>query len=145
MTSKKYPFPDFLKSKCTEEKYLRWLSAKSRAHIRRDKKRGLTNPSNEKYKIAIHEAVLSSKGFDYYTGKKLDWHLIGQYNNSEAKSKKRDYRKEFQNLPTIDHVNDINGKLEFKICSSKVNDAKSDMTLEEFIELCKLVVKHNTK
>ncbi len=145
MPSIKYPFPKFLNDICTEKKYLRWLSAKSQAHVCRDKRRGSNYSINEHYKVAIHQAVLLSKGFDFYTGKKLDWHLIGTYDNTKSKKGKRRYKYEFQNLPTVDHVNDVNGKLEVRICSWKVNDAKSDMTLKEFVDLCKNVVKHNSK
>ncbi len=144
MKSLKYKYPGFLINHCNEDKYLRWLTAKASAHVRRDKRRGLIAPSFEQYKIAIHKAVVESNGFDYYTGLLLDWSLIGSYDNNSSKVGKRTYKKMFSNLPTIDHVNDVNGELIFRICSWKVNDSKSDLSHQDFVELCKQVIKHNS-
>jgi hypothetical protein len=50
-------------------------------------------------------------------------------------------------MPTIDHVDP--NRLDFEICSWKINDAKSDMTREEFVNMCSTVedycIKGNKK
>ncbi len=73
--SKKYPFATFLTG-VIQKTYSRWLSRKSIAHARRDKKRGNTTAINEAYKKAIHLAAVDSAGLDEYTGEALDWHLV---------------------------------------------------------------------
>jgi hypothetical protein len=126
----------------SKERYLRWLVRKSRAHVRRDKRRGNTSANNVGYKEAIHRAVLESDSRDYYTGEPLDWSLISQYDNVESKEMRRQYKAKFALLPTIDHVGDGLGAADFKICSWRTNDAKHDLTHDEFVELCRRVVAH---
>jgi hypothetical protein len=91
----------------------------------------------------IHRAVLESKGKDAYTGKKLNWKLISQYDN--VKSKKLGYRfkKRFSNLPTIDHETQNKKSPSFKICSWRINDLKNDLNLEELLEECQNLIAHN--
>jgi hypothetical protein len=36
-------------------------------------------------KDAIHAAVCATQGRDAYTGEKLDWSLVSQYDNDESK------------------------------------------------------------
>jgi|SRR5712671_3328707 len=140
--SKKYGLPPFLLGKVSQQSYLRWLGRKSRAHVRRDKGRDNTSANNVAYKEAIHRAVLESDGRDYYTGEPLDWSLISQYNNAESKDMRRQYKAKFALLPTIDHVGDGLGAADFKICSWRTNDAKHDLTHDDFVELCRRVVAH---
>ena len=45
-------------------------------------------------------------------------------------------------MPTVDHVGDGLGEAEFKICAWRTNDAKSDLSYPEFIELCCKVAEH---
>ena len=92
--------------------------------------------------MAIHEAVLASDGVDAYTGLPLDWHLISTYDNEKSREQRRTYKKGLGNLPTIDHVDDGLGAPDFKICSWRVNDAKHDLTMSEFVELCQQVLQH---
>lgn len=138
--SKKYARPPFLSPEVTQESYLRWLSRKSIAHVRRDKRRGSINAINEAYKMAIHQAVIDSAGRDYYTGEILNWTLISRYDNAESKKQRRHYKASFALLPTIDHVGDGLGAAEFKICGWRTNDAKNDLTHDEFLALCRRVV-----
>jgi len=77
---------------------------------------------------------------DYYTGEVLNWKLISQYRNDASKNGKRAYKKGFALLPTVDHVGDGMGPANFVICSWRTNDAKSDLTSEEFEELCRKVL-----
>ena len=140
MSNEKYTIPGFLKRKCEPESYKKWLLRKAATHHKRDKKRWEVSESIEEYKQAIHEAVLESKGFDAYTGKRLKWQLISLYDDDESRKGCSDYKKIFDYLPTVDHVNGKGKKLKFKICSWKSNDAKNDLSYNEFLKLCREVV-----
>jgi len=144
MLSNKYRLPAFLEGIVLQDAYLKWLITKS-DHIRRDRKRGNTTATREEYKIEIHRAVIESNGHDDYTGEKLDWSLLGKYNNDESKTKRRAYKLSLALLPTLDHVGDGVGKPEFKICSFRTNDAKHDLTYADFVMLCRLVIQHSEK
>ena len=131
--------PDFIED---EKKYKKWLYSKAHSHYTRDKKYFKDKNENkifkytyQDYKYAIHQAVIDSRGVDYYTGERLDWSLIGKWNNKDAK--RIGYKKKFKKLPTLEHVNRANFADNFAICSWSVNDAK-----DEFVELCKKVIKH---
>jgi hypothetical protein len=138
---KKYQFPECLENQCDPLEFDRWLEREARAHLRRDRKRGNANATGELYKAAIHEAVAISKGIDMYTGKKLRWDLISKYDNDQSKAKGREYKKEFGDLLTVDHVDEGLGKPQFNICSWRVNDAKNDLTLDEFLAVCREVLE----
>src|SRR5262249_16827174 len=94
------------------------------------------------YKTAIHQAVVSSSGYDDYTGEKLDWSLVCRYDNIRSKENGREYKASFALLPTVDHVGDGLGKADFKICAWRTNGAKTDLTHSQFIELCARVMAH---
>ena len=143
--SKKYPVPRFLDNRVSQEKYLSWLRSQARRHLARDRKRGNATATNEEYLLAIHQAVRQSEGRDAYTGDDLHWELICQYNNKESKDRKRAYKREFAMLPTVDHVGDGTGRADFRICAWKTNDAKNDLSLDEFLDLCQAVVQHAEK
>lgn len=136
----KYGMPEFLKGISNQIAYHKWLHRKSIAHIRRDRKRGNKTGTNEEYKIAIHSAVCKSHGKDAYTGEVLAWDLIGTYDNDQSKLEKRLYKSKLAMLPTINHVGDGMEKADFKICAWRTNDAKNDLSLTEFVNLCRLVV-----
>ena len=141
---KKYFFPKCLINLCQPKEFDKWLERKARTHVKRDRKKGLT-ATREAYKIAMHNAVIESSGLDAYTGKKLSWNLINKFDNDTAKKKGREIKKEFGNLPTIDHCYDNKNILTFKICSWRINDAKNDLNIDEFIGLCKTVLNHSLK
>lgn len=138
-----YPLPDFLEGIVKAETYTKWLVRKAAAHIRRDRRRGNKDAVRQSYRSAIHEAIKTSKGLDAYTGKPLDWELIGTYKNEKSKEGKRLYRKKFENLPTVDHVDDGLGAPNFKICSLRTNDCKSHLTHQELIEFCQDIIKYH--
>jgi len=79
--------------------------------------------------------------FDCYTGDKLDWSRIGQYDNQKAKDKGAEYKKEFAEMPTIDHV-EAKPVPDFRICTWRTNDAKNDLSLKEFKELCRKILTY---
>jgi hypothetical protein len=138
----KYRLPDFLNGAVPSEIYARWLFVKADSHFRRDRNRGNQTATREAYKIAVHEAVLVSGGLDHYTGEKLDWSLLCKWDNEESKKKRREYKARFAALPTVDHVGDGLGKADFKIIGWRTNDAKSDLTHDDFVQLCRRVVSH---
>ena len=138
-----FGLPPFLEGATTREAYVRWLQRRAMAHIRRDRKRGNAAASVSEYKRAIHQAVCASGGRDAYTGEQLDWGLISRYNNEESKQGRRTYKAGFALLPTVDHVGDGTGPADFKICGWRTNDAKGDLSLEEFVALCARVVSAN--
>lgn len=135
-----FHIPSFLEDLVTREHYVRWLQRKAQAHIRRDRARGNTIGSVAEYKRAIHQAVCASDGRDAYTGEPLEWSLLSKYNNDESKFGKRVYKATFARLPTVDHVGDGTGTAEFRICGWAVNDAKGDLSLSDFVSLCKRIV-----
>lgn len=142
MPSKKYPLPPFLNGRCTEEAYVRWLSRKATAHVKRDRKRGNAEARRSPYMVAIHAAVVAGEGADFYTGEPLDWERISKYSNEESKARRRAYKRELAMLPTVDHVGDGLGPADFQICSWRTNDCKADLSHSELIEFSRLVIAH---
>ena len=86
---------------------------------------------------------MESDGYDCYTGEMLNWSLVGTYANSQSQQEGRKYKATLALLPTVDHVNDGLGPADFRICSWRTNDAKNDLTFDEFFELCKTVIRYN--
>ena len=111
-----------------------WISRKAKSLQRRDRKKSGKIASVDEYRKAIKKAIEESCGRDYYTGEKLDWHLITDEKVGRS--------KRFHNLPTIDHYNPQKKDLDFKICSWVVNDMKSDLQPEEFIKKIEKIIKY---
>jgi len=80
-----------------------------------------------------------------YTGLPLDWSLISAWDNDSATRGGAQYKKSFAEVPTVDHTVDENGSLRFVICASYVNHAKSDLTVDEFYQLCERVLSHRER
>ncbi len=142
MKARKYQMPGFLVPILTQDRYEKWLSRKASAHVRRDKKRGNRAATREKYKVVIHEAVTNCGACDHYTGERLDWSLLSEYDNAESKAQRRGYKSKFALLPSVDHVGDGLGEANFKICAWRTNDAKNDLSHDDFVALCRRVVGH---
>jgi hypothetical protein len=141
MATRRYSAPSFLGNLVTQAQYERWLTRKAEAHVRRDRRKK-QNISVASYKKMIHDAVCNSNGRDDYTGENLDWTLISKWRNDEAKLQGQTYKKKFALLPSVDHVLGRIGDTEFKICSWRMNDAKNDLSIDEFIDLAKKVLRH---
>lgn len=139
----KYQLPSFLEEQCSQAAYERWLGRKATAHRKRDRARGNPSATRESYMAAIHEAVRASGGRDAYTGRPLRWDLISTYDNEASMTGGRAYKKSLGDLPTVDHVGDGLGPAEFRICSWRTNDAKNDLSYDEFVALCRQVVSHH--
>jgi hypothetical protein len=143
MTQITYDLPPFLFGTVDIATYRKWLTRKTQAHLKRDRARGNTAETYSSYKQAIQRAVMASGAKDAYTNEVLDWTLIGKYNNEESSKYRRDYRRRFALLPTIDHVGDGSGEPNFKICGWRTNDVKNDLTLEELLEFAHLLIAEN--
>ena len=142
MSKLRYPVPECIRKKCSQKTYSRWLHAKASAHVRRDRKRLKNDCTVAQYKAAIHAAVAAGGELDYYTGEELDWSLVSTFNNDAAIEGRVKYKKSFALLPTLDHTENESGETKFVICSWRANDMKSDMTEDEFYEMCARVLRH---
>ena len=141
MPSKLHALPTFLAGRVDPLIYQRWLARKAAAHLKRDRKRGYEGISGSMYREEIHKAVLVSEGRDFYTGEELDWSLISKYNNDDSIVGKHAYKAGFALLPTVDHIESARKNSGFRICGWRTNDAKHDLTHEEFVHLCRLVLQ----
>jgi len=65
------------------------------------------------------------------------------YDNEEAKKGGRAYKRQFADLPTVDHVDDGLGAPNFVICSWQTNDSKSDLTHDELLDFCRAILDHH--
>ena len=72
----------------------------------------------------------------------LDWSLVGTYANAASKIGRHAYKKTFGLLPSIDHEDAASTTAAFRICAWRTNDAKHDLTSEEFLALSRRVVEH---
>jgi hypothetical protein len=142
MAKRKRDLPAFLNGRVTRETYERWLTRKAAAHAKRDRKRKHSDVTEAGYRDAIHEAVMLSAGKDSYKSEDLAWHLISQYDNDSAKSGRHHYKANFALLPTVDHFEASSTSAEFRICAWRTNDAKNDLPIETFQDLCARVLRH---
>lgn len=122
----------------------KWINRKANSLCRRDKKRtkGIFNLTPMQYVEGICNAIKESPVFDFYTGDKLDWTQIGKYTNEEAQELGPDIKKKYAMMPTVDHA-DAKPEPNFRICTWRTNDAKNDLTLDEFRKLCLKVLRHS--
>ena len=139
--ARKHSMPPFLEGVVTPEKYESWLGRKAAAHVKRDRKRDRA-ASVSLYKEAIHAAVVLSGGRDAYTGERLDWARIGTYDNDESKAGRHGYKAQHALLPTIDHVDAGASEASFRVCAWRTNDAKNDLSVASFLELCQRALEH---
>ena len=135
-----YKLPEFLTGRIEKPTYVKWLARKASTHAKRDRSRLGRTISVQSYKQAIHNAVETSKGVDWYTGEILEWEKISSYDNALAKKHRSNYKASLALLPTVDHVLNSEGNYDFVICSWRTNDSKNDLSLAEFISLCKKVI-----
>jgi hypothetical protein len=73
----------------------------------------------------------------------LDWTLLSKYNNTASKEGKHAYKALFALLPTIDHLQADDPKTGFRVCAWRTNDAKHDLSLEDFVKLCQRVIAYH--
>ena len=134
------PSPEWM-PEAASRVYPAWVQRKAVTLCKRDQKRdGLGNV--QEYRLAIHAAVLASAGLDHWTGEWLHWELIGTYDNREATAGGSEHKRNYAMLPTIDHRTN-RPEPDFVVCAWRSNDAKHDMSPEELIAFCRLVVKRH--
>ena len=142
---KRYALPDFLEGRLEHSAYERWLRRKAAAHVKRDRKRCDYEIMGEQYRLLMHAAVCASQGLDHYTGEPLSWELLSTYSNVASKADRSLYKAGLALLPTVDHVPGADGRYDFVICAWRTNDAKNDLSHDEFIALCRRVIAHHEK
>lgn len=140
-----FPVPPCLSGKCSQADYTHWLYGKAAAHVRRDKKRGNAASVTSSYRQAIHAAVCAGGDRDAFTGEVLRWDLIRTYDNAASKAGRRNCKKRFALLPTVDHLDDGMGAPSFAICGWRTNDCKGDLSLEELADFCRSFLAHRQK
>ena len=133
-----------------ESDFHTWVQRKARALWKRDKrkrlrqciKEGNNKAMRETYCQAIYKAIAEMEENKCpYTGEALRWDLIGQWNNADAEKGGKTYKKKFENLPTVDHKN-AEPVPDFVICSWVANDAKNDLSYDDFVNLCEAVCNY---
>ena len=96
----------------------------------------------QQYRLAIHEAVVASQGYDHWTGEWLAWELIGTYDTREAPSAGGEHKRKFALLPSVDQRS-TTSEPDVVICAWRTHDAMADMTPAELLHFCQLVVNHS--
>jgi len=133
--------PPFLEGRLEHDIYVAWLDDKAQTHVRRDRRRWNQTLSKSDYKRAIDAAVQRSRGRDQYTGEPLEWNRIGKYDSLKAQERGSEYRREFALLPTVDYEDPGSHDPVFRICGLRTNDCKSDLTVKELTEFCRLFLR----
>jgi elongation factor Tu len=59
------------------------------------------------------------------------------------RSSSKNYKAGFALLPTVDHVTNTTDGYDFVICGWRTNDAKNDLSLLDFLGLCRLVLNRH--
>jgi hypothetical protein len=145
----KYTLPERLRVLGLEQgAYVRWLSGRAVAHRKRDTKRAVKTghepPPLVKYQEAIHAAVSRCGAVCEYTGESLAWKTIGTWNNEAAQVGGAAYKRKFARMPTVDHVHGEDGRPlslgDLRITSWELNDAKGDLSFDQFVALCRRIV-----
>ena len=135
-----YSLPEKIKGQCDEETYNSWLYRRAASLLKRDRKHHVVATLKE-YRDEIHQAVLTAADTDAYTGERMNWGLIGTYNDGDARTGGKAYRRRFAEMPSIDHDYDRAGSFQFRICSWRTNDCKSDLSVEELIIFCRKILQ----
>lgn len=142
-----YSVPEVLQNQISALTYRQWLNVKASSLRKRDlrthKPFANATPRNV-YMQKLNSAVIATGLFDPYTGDALRWDLIGTWDPATAKGN-AGYKREYDRLPTADHVNpDANG-LEFEICSWMSNTAKTFLAPRQFVALCAQITAYRSK
>ena len=123
--------------------YKKTLNRNAVVITKRDKKRGGTYQVKEAMD-AIDAAFHRCDGTDPYDGMPLDCALLGTDDIAASQVGGATDKREFSRLPTVVHIN-AGPVAEFEIVSRQTNDAKGDMTPEEFIGYCQAVVAKTSR
>jgi hypothetical protein len=139
-----YPLPEFLKSTWTPLYYGGWLTRKANEARRHDHERKspfAVNHSQKEYRHLIHEAMLAGNGMDPFIGDPLRFDLDPAYDSQKARGNIA-YEKQFDLMPTVDHIDPESHVLALQICSWRINFCKSFQNPSDFIATCRKVVDY---
>jgi hypothetical protein len=142
---RKYHLPGFLVGRIPESLYDSWLNERANTLRQRDLKRKKSYAlvtTKGMYKEKIHAAVLDAGKYDPFTGDLLEWELISSWDSNKAKAGRDEYKNKFLLMPTVDHRDPKADTLEFEIVSWLVNDCKSGLDPDQFVDLCGRIVAH---
>jgi len=141
-----YFLPSYLNGICTEDQFRKWLFKRAYELHLRDLRQGrpyAVRGDRVPYTKGIYTAALNAGLLDPYTGERMTWEKIKTWNSTKGKDWPDDLIKSFYLMPTVDHVDPSASVLKFQICSWRINECKSGLTPQEFIELCKKVIAHS--
>ena len=134
------PAPDWIPA-TAKLTYPSWVQRKAVSLCKRDQKRHGYGDVQQ-YRLAIHEAVVASKGYDHWTGEWLAWELIGTYDTREAPSGGGEHKRKYALLPSVDQRS-TTSEPDVVICAWRTHDAMADMTPAELLNFCQLVINHS--
>jgi len=119
--------PDFIPNTINYFDRLNRMAKNIRA---RDKRRweNLTLTQAD-YREMIHQAIVNSIGRCYYTGDFLHWNTFGLPFQGDTLQ------------PTIDHFS-LAPNIQLVVSSWAANDAKSNLSYEAFVILCRKIIHH---
>ena len=132
-----YEPPIWVKSESIN--YKRWLNKMANRVVKHKRKYGESFNVKEAMD-AIHQAMQLSDGIDPYDGTIMKSELIDTFMMKgctlDANSK-----KEFFRMPTIKYQS-IEQTFDFEIMSMQSNEAKGEMSHEEYLNHCRAVVNY---
>jgi hypothetical protein len=134
------PAPDWI-PETAKPTYPGWVQRKAVSICKRDQKRH-GHGDVQQYRLAIHGAVVASKGYDHWTGEWLAWNLIGTYDTREATAGGGEHKRKFALLPSVDQRSP-GPEPNFVICAWRSHDVMADMTPAELLHFCQMVVNHS--
>jgi hypothetical protein len=139
-----YPLPEFLQGVWTRLYYGAWLTRKANEARRHDHERKspfAVNHSQKEYRHLVHEAMLAGNGMDPFIGDPLRFDLDPAYDSQKARGNIA-YEKQFDLLPTADHVDPASDVLDIEICSWFMNGCKGNLGPQEFVAICRKVADY---
>jgi hypothetical protein len=141
-----YFLPPFLAGICTEKQYIKWLQKRAWQLYIRDLRQGrpyAKRGARAIYKKLIHEAVFRAGLCDPYTGETMNYSLIGTWDSTKGKDWPDGLIRNYYLMPTVDHIDPFADTLELEICSWRINECKSGLTSQEFIDVCGKVAERS--
>ena len=138
-----FPLTDAQKEKFVEWALQRHIRLRARDKRWLEKHPGSGElPEAKVYFEAVCKALEKCENKDHYTGHSFEssaWEISLKLEEAEEKESWEEAEMR-QNRITFDHVHGRDLRtLEFVLCAGKTNDAKNDLTQEDFINLCQII------
>jgi hypothetical protein len=137
-----YFLPSYLTGIITEAMFKKWLFKRAYELHARDIRQGrpyAVPGARVLYKKGIYTAAINAGLLDPYTGERMAWEKINTWLSTKGKNWPDDLIKSFYLMPTVDHVDPASLVLEFQICTWRINECKSGLTPQEFVDVCRRV------